>query len=130
MEQRLTIITLGASDLQASRQFYTEKLGWKPSEHSNEHITFYELPGIQLALFDRKELAKDAGVSSEGSGFRGFTLAHNVGSEEEVNELFSRFQASGITIVKEPKKVFWGGYSGYIADPDSNLIEIAYNPFM
>lgn len=84
-----------------------------------------------LALFARDELAKDAQVSAEPcNGFSRFTLAHNVGSEHEVDALFEQFAKQGVEIVKQPQKVFWGGYSGYIADPDGFLWEIAYNPFL
>ena len=83
-----------------------------------------------MALFGREALAQDAQVSAQGSGFPNFTLAHNVGSEAEVDALFAAFAARNANIVKAPQKVFWGGYSGYIADPDGFLWEIAFNPFL
>ena len=83
-----------------------------------------------LSLFPRKELAKDATVPSEGNGFRSFSLAHNLRSEQEVDALFVELTSKGVAILKQPQKVFWGGYSGYVADPDGNLWEIAYNPFL
>jgi uncharacterized protein len=130
MEQRLTLITLGVSDLSRSKRFYEESFGWKPSPPSNDDITFYQLNGITLALFKDKALAEDATVPHEGSGFKKFTLAHNLRSEKEVDDLIQTLEEKGVTIIKRPHKVFWGGYSSYVADPDNNLWEIAHNPFM
>ncbi|WP_162426497.1 VOC family protein [Pontibacter pudoricolor] len=130
MEQRITLITLGVKNLQRSRDFYINTFGWKPLETSNESILFFQLNGIQLALFPQESLADDAGVPADGKGFRGFSLAHNVRSEKEVDELVAYLEAKGVRVLKQPEKVFWGGYSSYIADPDDNLWEIAYNPFI
>jgi hypothetical protein len=130
MEQRLTIITLGVSDLKKSTDFYKTKFGWKKSELSNEHISFFTLNGIQLALYDRNELAEDATVNSNGYGFKGFTLAYNTKSEKEVDQLIEKLRAEGVKIIKEPQKVIWGGYSSYVSDLDGNLWEIAFNPFL
>lgn len=130
MEQRLTLITLGVSNLQTAINFYENTFGWQRTAASNEDIVFFQLNGIQLALFPRESLAEDAHVAAEGSGFRGFTLAYNTRSEAEVDEVVSHLRGKGVTIVKEPQKVFWGGYSSYVADPDGNLWEIAYNPYL
>ena len=130
MEQRLTIITLGVSDLNKSTHFYENKFGWKKSEFSNENISFFMLNGIQLALYEKNELAKDATVNSNGSGFKGFTIAYNTRSEREVDHLISEFRAKGVKIIKEPQKAEWGGYSSYISDLDDNIWEIAYNPYL
>ena len=130
MDQRITFITLGVKDLQISIDFYENKFGWKRSEMGNENIIFYELNGISLALYPVNELAKDATVNAEGNGFKGFTMAYNARSEEEVNTLIETLKTKGVKIVKEPQKVFWGGYSSYIADPDGYLWEIAFNPFL
>lgn len=130
MEQRITFFTLGVNDLQESISFYENILGWKRSPMSSANIVFFELNGIHLSLYNRKALAEDAKVDEAGSGFKGFTLAHNVGSEKEVNDLIEELRNKGVTIVKEPQKVFWGGYSSYISDPDGNLWEIAFNPFL
>lgn len=130
MEPRLTLITLGVSNLAVSADFYEQKFGWQRLPASTEGVVFFNLNGIQLALFPRHELAADAGVSPEGSGFKSISLAHNLQSEQAVNELVSLLQAKGVTIVKQPQKVFWGGYSSYISDPDNYLWEIAYNPFL
>lgn len=130
MDQRLTLITIGVTDLETMRRFYEDIFEWKPHENSNKHIVFFQLNEIQLALFGREDLAEDARVSSVGKGFRGFALAYNVQSEQEVRTLFDRFQSLDVTILKPPKKTSWGGYSGYISDPEGNLWEIAHNPFM
>lgn len=130
MEQRMTFITLGVTDLNQSIDFYENKFGWKRSDLSNESIIFYELNGIHMALYDREELAKDATVDPSGNGFRSFTMAYNTCSEKEVDDLVENLRKQGAPVIKEPQKVFWGGYSSYIADPDGNLWEIAYNPFL
>jgi uncharacterized glyoxalase superfamily protein PhnB len=130
MEQRMTFITLGVFDLNKSIDFYENKFGWERSELSNESIIFYKLNGIHLALYDREELAKDATIHPSGNGFRSFTMAYNTRSEKEVDDLVENLSRQGVPVIKEPQKVFWGGYSSYLADPDGNLWEIAYNPFL
>jgi uncharacterized glyoxalase superfamily protein PhnB len=130
MEQRMTFMTLGVKNLVESIDFYEGKFGWKRSELSNEAIVIFELNGIYLALYDRVELAKDATVDPSGDGFTGFTMAYNTRSEKEVDDLVENLRQKGVSVIKEPQKVFWGGYSSYIADPDGNLWEIAYNPFL
>lgn len=130
MQQRLTILGLGVSDLVIATDFYTKTLGWEKHSSSNDNITFIKLNGILLSLYPRELLAEDAGVSHIGSGFKAFTMAHNVNSKEEVNQIFSSLEEKGVTIIKHPEEVFWGGYSGYISDPDDNLWEIAFNPFL
>ncbi len=130
MEQRLTLITIGVDDVKRVRTFYEEVFGWEPTAQSNDTITFFHLNGIQLALFGRQALADDADVSSTGQGFRAFALAHNLRSVEEVDRLFEELRGKGTMIVKSPSKTDWGGYSGYISDPEGSLWEIAYNPFM
>jgi len=128
MNQHLHIITLGVRDFEASKKFYTETLGWKISR-PQEGIAFFQAGGVVLAIFPREELAKDALVDLEESGFSGFTLAYNARSESEVDEIISDLKSKGVTIAKEPQKVYWGGYSSYFADPDGFLWEVAYNPF-
>jgi hypothetical protein len=130
MEQRLTIITLGVNDLKKSTEFYEKAFGWTKGPSSNDSITFFRLNGMMISLFGREELAHDATVPAEGSGFRNFTLAHNARSEAEVDSLINDLRKKGVKVVKEPGKVFWGGYSSYISDPDGNLWEIAYNPYL
>lgn len=124
------MITLGVKNLQRSKEFYHQVFGWHSVETDSESIVFFQLQGILLALFPQESLADDAGVSAEGSGFKRFSLAHNVRSKQEVDELVAQLEEKGATVVKHPEQVFWGGYSGYISDPDDNLWEIAYNPFI
>ena len=130
LDHRITFITLGVKDLQTSIDFYENCFGWKKSEMSSDNMVLFTLNGIHLALYPREALAEDALVSHEGMGFKGFTLAHNLWSEAEVDLAIEALREKGVTIVKEPQKVFWGGYSSYIADPDGFLWEIAYNPFL
>lgn len=129
MNQHLHLVTLGVRDFQTSKRFYTDTLGWKPSSNSNDDVTFFQAGGMVLSIYPREKLAEDALVSAEGSGFGGFTLAYNARSEAEVDEIIRDLQSKGVTILKEPQKVFWGGYSSYFADPDGNCWEVAYNPF-
>ncbi|MBI5966154.1 MAG: VOC family protein [Chloroflexi bacterium] len=128
MNQHLHIITLGVRDFETSRKFYAETLGWKISR-PQEDIAFFQVGGVVLAIYPRELLAEDAMVSPDGSGFAGFTLAHNAQSESEVDEIIKDLKSKGVKIVKEPQKVFWGGYSSYFADPDDYRWEVAYNPF-
>ncbi len=130
MEQRLTIVTLGVDDLEVSSEFYEQKFGWKKMSSSNENISFFQLNGILLSLYPKEKLAEDATVKAEGSGFKAFTLAYNTRTQKEVDDLITELAKKGVTIVKPPQKVSWGGYSGYIADPDGNLWEIAFNPYL
>ncbi|MEO1216679.1 MAG: VOC family protein [Bacteroidota bacterium] len=130
MEARLSIITLGVADLSKSENFYLNIFGWEKSPQSNDNILFMHLNGMYLSCYKRDKLAEDATVSEVGTGFKAFSLAYNTRSEKEVNELFLSFEEKGVNIIKKPEKAFWGGYSGYIADPDDNLWEIAYNPFV
>ena len=129
MNQHLHLITLGVKDLEQSRKFYTEILGWKPSSAGSDDVVFIQAGGVVLSLFPRENLAEDALISPESSGFSGFTLAYNAQSESEVDEIISDLKSKGVKIVKEPQKVFWGGYSSYFADPDDYRWEVAYNPF-
>ena len=130
MNQHLHLVTLGVRDFEKSTKFYKEILGWKPSSSSNEEITFFQAGGVVLSIYQREKLAEDALVDPEGSGFAGITLAYNAQSEAEVNEIISDLKSKGVKILKEPQKVFWGGYSSYFADPDGNCWEVAHNPFI
>lgn len=129
MNQHLHLIALGVMDFEKSYHFYTKLLGWKPSSASNDDIAFFQVGGVALAIYPREKLAEDAMTSSEGSGFSGITLAYNAQSEAEVDEIINDLKSKGVKIVKEPQKVFWGGYSSYFADPDNYHWEVAYNPF-
>ena len=130
MERRITMITLGVTELETASLFYEQHFGWTRTAASNDDIVFYQLNGMQLALYPIEKLAEDAQLPGAGIGFKGFSLAYNTRSENEVDTLFRSFEQAGVRIVKSPEKVFWGGYSGYIADPDGHLWEIAYNPFL
>ena len=131
MEQHINYITLGVADLAESRRFYREVFGWQETADSNENIAFFQAGNaLLLALFGKAALSHDAQIPEQSSGFPRFTLAHNVGSEAEVDALFAGFAAKNANIIKAPQKVFWGGYSGYLADPDGFLWEIAFNPFL
>ncbi|HYQ70511.1 MAG TPA: VOC family protein [Gammaproteobacteria bacterium] len=128
MKPRISMITLGVRDLAAAIEFYAHGLGF-PRMESPPEVAFFTLNGTWLGLYGREALAEDATVSAEGHGFEAFALAHNVDSEREVDEVVSQAVDAGATLVKQPQKVFWGGYSGYFRDPDGHLWEVAYNPF-
>jgi catechol 2,3-dioxygenase-like lactoylglutathione lyase family enzyme len=128
LEARLNIVTLGVSDLKRARKFYEDGLGWKASSASQDNIAFFQLGGIVLALYPHNLLAEDATVQPAGSGFSGITLAQNVRKKEEVFAVLNTAEAAGGKIVKPAQDVFWGGHSGYFADPDGHLWEVAWNP--
>jgi uncharacterized protein len=128
MEQRLSIVTLGVADLARSREFY-ERLGWHRSMAKADGIVFFQTGGMAIALYPREELAKDANVNADGHGFGGITLAYNARSREDVDSTLAEAKTAGAKILKPAQEVFWGGYSGYFADPDGFLWEVAWNPF-
>jgi len=129
MQPRVSFVTLGVENIAASRKFY-ETLGFKASAASQEGVAFFDANGIVLGLFGREALAEDAHVASSKPGFSGIALAHNVTSEAEVDAVLAEAVAAGAKLLKAGQKVFWGGYSGYFADPDGHLWEVAFNPFM
>lgn len=129
MQQRLTFITLGVDDLEAMTKFYCNQFGWTPMM-ANEGIAMFRLNGIVLSLYSAKELAEDITITDDGAGFKRMTMAINFSSEEEVNAAFIELAAQGVRVVKAPAKVFWGGYSGYVADIENNYWELAHNPFL
>ena len=130
MKPKISLITFGTRDLERMVAFYRDGLGF-PTHNYNpgDDMVMFQLEGTWLGLFPRDELAKDATMSTEGSGFSGVALAHNAPSKEEVDRVFAHALAAGATSVKKPEDVFWGGYSGYFADPEGNLWEVAFNPF-
>ena len=128
MQPRISMITLGVRDMTAAVEFYEKGLGF-PRMESPPEVAFFMLNGTWLGLYGREALAEDATVPADGQGFESFTLAHNVHSESEVDEVVAQAIAAGATLVKTPQKVFWGGYSGYFQDPDGHLWEVAHNPF-
>lgn len=130
MRPHISMVTLGVSDLVRATEFYRNGLSLPYSEHSNEHVSFFELSGAWLGLFSWDALAADATVPPQGQGFRGVTIAHNLSSESEVDKMMAEAAEAGAEIIKRADKVFWGGYSGYFRDLDGHLWEVAFNPFM
>lgn len=128
MEPRLSLVTLGVSDVARSREFY-EALGFRASAASNESVVFFATGGAVLALYGKAALAADAGVPDDGMGFTRVALAHNVTRPEDVSNVLAEAEAAGGRLVKPAQKAFWGGTSGYFADPDGHLWEVAHNPF-
>ncbi len=129
MKPKISLVTLGVADLDRSLAFYRDGLGLQPHDYKPDAgVVFFAMEGSWLALFPRDELAKDAGISAAGSGFSGITLAHNEPSHEAVDALFAQALGAGARAIKPPETVFWGGYSGYFADPDGHLWEVAWNP--
>lgn len=130
MEPRISIITLCVTDLAQSRAFY-EGLGWQAAANSNENIVFFQAGGMALALYPRASLEREnAGLSADISGFGGITLAHNARTKGDVDALLDEAVAAGAKLLKAAEEVFWGGYSGYFADPDGFVWEVAFNPYM
>ena len=124
----MSMITLGVDDMVRAVEFYQNGLGF-PRHGEGDDMAFFKLNGTWLGLYGREALAEDAQVDAKGTGFNSFAIAHNVHSEEEVDEVMNEALEAGAELVKKPQKVFWGGYSGYFKDPDGHLWEIAYNPF-
>jgi catechol 2,3-dioxygenase-like lactoylglutathione lyase family enzyme len=127
MEPRLSFVTLGVNDLPRATRFYSEGLGLRQLK-SLPTVSFFDLGRTRLALYPRDRLAADAGVPPHGSGFCGFALAHNVGSQSEADRLLIEAERAGGRIVKPASHTEWGGYAGYFADPDGFLWEVAWNP--
>ncbi|MGB5964519.1 MAG: VOC family protein [Sulfurimonadaceae bacterium] len=128
MRPRISMITLGVNDMEASVKFYKDGLGF-PQMESPPEVAFFTLNGSWLGLYGRESLAEDAEVSAYGKGFNGFSLAHNVTTEAEVDKVLEQALNAGATLSKAARKTSWGGYSGYFQDPDGYLWEVAYNPF-
>jgi catechol 2,3-dioxygenase-like lactoylglutathione lyase family enzyme len=126
MEQRLSLITLGVTDLDRARKFY-EALGWKTGAAPDDDVVFFQAGGTILALWDRAKLAEDSAVT-DGGGWGGVTPAYNTRSPEEVDSVIEEARAAGATIGREPAETFWGGYSGVFIDPDGHPWEVAHNP--
>ena len=125
MTPTVSMITLGVSDLERSIRFYEAGLGFVRVPFDSETIAFFDLGGPQLALYPRTALAEDVGVSPTGEGFAGITLAQLMNSSAEVSAFLCRAIDGGGTLLKSGQPVFWGGFSGYFADPDGHLWEIA-----
>lgn len=130
MEQRLSLVTLGVTDLARSRRFYEEGLGWRASGASTAEVVFFQLGGIALALWGREALAEDARLPDPGpgGGLGGVALAHNVRTRAEVAAVLARARTAGGRVLRPAEDTTWGGCSGYFADPDGHLWEVAWNP--
>jgi len=126
MDQRLSLVTLGVSDLSRARAFY-EALGWHTGAAPDDDVVFFQAVGMVIALWSREKLAEDSGVE-DGGGWGGVTLAYNTRSPKEVDEVIEQARAAGATIPREPGETFWGGYSAMFLDPDGHPWEVAHNP--
>jgi uncharacterized protein len=126
MDQRLSLITLGVSDLARARAFY-EALGWRTNAGPDDDVVFFQALGMVVALWSRERLAEDSGVQDPG-GWGGITLAYNTRSPEEVDAVIEEARAAGAAIPREPGETFWGGYSAMFVDPDGHPWEVAHNP--
>jgi len=134
MKPRISVLTIGVDDLHASLQFYRDGLGLATEgiigkEFEHGAVVFFELQlGVKLALFERSNIAHDAGIARTPRSPTEFTIGHNVGSDVEVDAVMSQAIAAGAHLVKAAQKTFWGGYAGYFKDPDDHLWEIVFNP--
>jgi predicted lactoylglutathione lyase len=126
MDQRLSLVTLGVSDLARARAFY-EAIGWHTNAAPDDDVVFFQAVGMVVALWDRDKLAEDSGVEDKG-GWGGVTLAYNTRSPEEVDEVIEQARAAGAAIAREPGETFWGGHSAVFVDPDGHPWEVAHNP--
>lgn len=126
MNPHVSVITLGVRDLARARQFYHGRLGWPIQQQEDNWVCFSLADGASaLALYPWEELAEDANVAADGDGFRGVTLAYVVRSEDRVDAVLAEAERAGGTIVKPAQRAPWGGYSGYFADPEGYLWEVA-----
>jgi catechol 2,3-dioxygenase-like lactoylglutathione lyase family enzyme len=131
MKPRITIITLGVDNLEASLAFYRDGLGLKTDGIESGTVVFFDLEsGSKLALYPRTSLARDAGLPATPSSGANFSLSHNVSSRAEVDTVIEQARRASAMIVKEPVDTFWGGYAGYFQDPDQHLWEFAWNPLI
>jgi catechol 2,3-dioxygenase-like lactoylglutathione lyase family enzyme len=126
VEQRVSLVTLGVTDLARARSFY-ESLGWTTGAAPGDDVAFFQAGGMILALWSRERLAEDSGVDDSG-GWGGVTLAHNVRSPAEVDAVMATAEQAGATIARPGATTFWGGYSGVFLDPDGHPWEVAHNP--
>lgn len=127
MNPQITLVTLGVSDLAGSIRFYRDGLRLPIQEREDDsNAAFFPLDGTWLSLYPRELLADDATITADGSGFSGITIAHNVSTKEAVDKVLDEAEAAGGRIMKPAQEAFWGGYSGYFADPDQHLWEVAY----
>jgi len=134
VKPRITVLTIGVDDLERSLAFYRDGLSLKTEgivgqEFEYGAVAFFDLEnGLKLALWPRKSIAHDSGLSLQNSSGTEFTIGHNVNSKQEVDEVLAQAKKAGANIVKPAQETFWGGYSGYFQDPDGHLWEVAWNP--
>jgi catechol 2,3-dioxygenase-like lactoylglutathione lyase family enzyme len=128
MDQRVSLITLGVSDLGRAIAFYRDVLGWAPHHVIEGDVAFIDLGGVVLALWGHDALATELDLDPQLGPYHGFALAHNVASREAVDAIFAAVGAAGARITRPPAATEWGGYSGYVEDPDGHRWEIAHNP--
>ncbi len=128
MDRRISLITLGVQDLEVSARFY-EAFGWARVQTPEEGIVAFDLLGQVLGLYPIEALAREFDLPVDALGRGAMTLAHNVDTPDAVDEVMAQAKAAGAKILKPAQKVFWGGYSGYFADPDGHIWEVAHNPF-
>jgi len=126
MEQRVSLVTLGVTDLARARAFY-EAMGWKSGAAPADDVVFFQAGGMIIALWGRDQLAEDSCVT-DGGGWGGITVAYNARSPEEVDEVLAQAEAAGGTVPRRGAETFWGGYSGIFIDPDGHPWEVAHNP--
>lgn len=129
MDQRLSVLTIGADDLPAMKKFYEDTFGWQPLAGNND-IVFYKMNGFLFSLCKRKPLAEFIGISPVGNGFRGVSFGYNVSTERQVRDLYEQVKAKGVMIVSEPRQPPFGGLFFYFADIEGNILEIAFNPYV
>ncbi len=127
MDQRLSLLTLGVHDVSTSRAFY-QRLGWWPSSIGGDDVAFFQAGGIVIALWNREQLAADAGIKSDAGGFAGVAMAYNVHQHDDVDRILAEAVKAGGTLLKPAEEKSWGGYGGYFADPDGHPWEVAWNP--
>jgi len=127
MEQRLSLITLGVTDLARNTRFY-EALGWRRSARDAEGVSFFQVGGLALGLYPLSDLARDAAIPAERVGLGGVCLAYNTRTRGEVDAVLAEAEVAGGRVVKPAEETFWGGYAGYFADPEGHLWEVAWNP--
>lgn len=134
MKPRISLLTLGVSNLERALTFYRDGLGFKTpgivgTEFEHGAVAFFDLEnGLKLALWPRADLAHDSGVPEGPASSTEFSLGHNVNSREDVDLVMKTARVAGARIIKPPQETFWGGYAGYFADPDGHLWEVAWNP--
>lgn len=126
MRQSVSLVTLGVADLERARAFYAA-LGWTPALDVEETV-FFQANGVVLVLWSREQLAADLGIADDGAGWSGVSLAHNVGSDADVDAVVEAARANGAAVTREPRATFYGGYAGCFRDPDGHAWEVAHNP--